>query len=274
MPTSYSLYNNNTQSLLPLPDKSMTLGRSENCRLRLLDGDASREHARLFRSIGGLTIVDLGSTNGTYVNGVKISEAKHLQPGDIIGIASERFTVKMEADYSNATRMADVIGMTRVGKVIMVPPPRESWRTRFFSFFSFLWRSKARATSSEPPFAEEHQANIDKYLQHFQDAEAGDKAVLFFHKNNKTLAVHCVAEGTEDNHWSLGRCETNYISITDASVSKHHATLSCKRGKWLLEDHSSTNGIMLNGVRKESIKLTDEADVRLGDVKVYVRLLS
>lgn len=273
MPTRFSLYNHKTQRTFLLDQKSVTLGRSEHCALRLLDADASREHAKLFSSIGGLTIVDLQSTNGTFVNGQRIGAARQLQEGDTIAIAGEAFTVKVEVDQSSATRMADVIDMTRIGGVIMVPPPRESARKNFLGLFSFARKSKIPDVASEPLFALEHQATIDKYIDHFRGSHRGEKAVLFFHKNNKTLAVHCVEEGTGDNHWSLGRCETSYIAIADESVSKHHAKLTYKWGTWLLEDQHSTNGIMLNGVRKESIKLTDEADIRLGDIKAYVRIV-
>lgn len=273
MPNSYSLYNTKTEDVLPLSDKSVTMGRSEHCGLRLLDRDASREHARLFTSIGGLTITDLGSTNGTYVNGARITAARHLQPGDTIEIAGEAFTVRMES-VDDATRMADVIDMTRIGQVIVVPPPRESFRRNFLGLFSFSRSAKASSSTPGSAFTVEHRATIDKYLDYFGKAGKGGKAVLFFHKNNKTLAVHCVAEGTNDNTWAIGRCETSYIMVDDESVSKRHANLSYRRGKWVLDDHKSTNGIMLHGVRRDSIKLIDEADIRMGDVKIYVRLIT
>ena len=53
-----------------------------------LDGDQelSRHHARITRANGVLTIEDLGSTNGTYVNGERISGPRQLRQGDSISV--------------------------------------------------------------------------------------------------------------------------------------------------------------------------------------------
>lgn len=55
-----------------------------------LDGDQelSRHHARITRANGVLTIEDLGSTNGTYVNGERISGPRQLRQGDSISVGS------------------------------------------------------------------------------------------------------------------------------------------------------------------------------------------
>ena len=45
------------------------------------DAEISRQHARIARSSGAFTIEDLGSTNGTFVNGRRISKPELLSPG-------------------------------------------------------------------------------------------------------------------------------------------------------------------------------------------------
>lgn len=53
----------------------VTLGRSKACMIMLEDGAASRKHCVVRREDeGGFRLVDLGSANGTYVNGLKIKE--------------------------------------------------------------------------------------------------------------------------------------------------------------------------------------------------------
>ena len=70
---------------LVLGDAPIDVGRGSAAGL-ILDADSvSRKHARIERFGGGHRIVDLGSTNGTYVNGVKIKE-HILKDGDRIGI--------------------------------------------------------------------------------------------------------------------------------------------------------------------------------------------
>ncbi len=58
-----------------------TVGRSQTCDLVLADPGVSREHARVERGPGGVEVVDLGSTNGTFVNGRKVTRCR-LHPGD------------------------------------------------------------------------------------------------------------------------------------------------------------------------------------------------
>jgi len=63
----------------------LTVGRAPGCAV-LLDGDSfvSQLHARVFRRDGGLFVEDLGSTNGTFLNGVKVTAPVSIAKGDKI----------------------------------------------------------------------------------------------------------------------------------------------------------------------------------------------
>ena len=63
----------------------LTLGRSKECDIPVDDPSVSRRHAEIRRETGGFAVVDLGSTNGTRVNGAKISRAE-LEDGDRVTI--------------------------------------------------------------------------------------------------------------------------------------------------------------------------------------------
>ena len=65
----------------------LTVGTSAKCQVRLSAVDASRTHAMITCQRGSLTVLDLGSTNGTYVNGRRIKEAQ-LAAGDVIRFSS------------------------------------------------------------------------------------------------------------------------------------------------------------------------------------------
>ena len=75
-----------------LGDATITIGRAAETAVRLTDTSVSRRHAEVRRTGDGWTIVDLGSTNGTRVNGVPVTD-RRLQDGDTItvGDASLRF---------------------------------------------------------------------------------------------------------------------------------------------------------------------------------------
>jgi hypothetical protein len=64
---------------------ALTIGRLPECDLVLDDPGASRQHARIRRTESGFVITDLGSTNGTLVNGHQIQE-QDLQDGDTVTI--------------------------------------------------------------------------------------------------------------------------------------------------------------------------------------------
>jgi pSer/pThr/pTyr-binding forkhead associated (FHA) protein len=70
---------------------TVVVGRSRSCDLRLGGTDASRRHAEITGGSKGFVVFDLGSTNGTYVNGKRVQEHS-LQPGDKIEIGSSTIT--------------------------------------------------------------------------------------------------------------------------------------------------------------------------------------
>lgn len=74
---------------------AVVLGRHEGCDIVLDDSSVSRRHARLELHRGRYTIVDLGSTNGTFVNGIRIG-TKVLEPGDTVTLGTTTCTFKVE----------------------------------------------------------------------------------------------------------------------------------------------------------------------------------
>jgi hypothetical protein len=78
----------------PLGDTPLTIGRATDATVRVSDTSASRRHAEIRPSGGGWTVVDLGSTNGTRVNGAPITE-RRLQDGDTINVGDA--TLRFEA---------------------------------------------------------------------------------------------------------------------------------------------------------------------------------
>jgi predicted component of type VI protein secretion system len=64
----------------------ITLGRDITNDIVINDPEVSRHHCRLTRGGGGYTLEDLGSTNGTFVNGQRLTGARPLAGGDMIGL--------------------------------------------------------------------------------------------------------------------------------------------------------------------------------------------
>lgn len=75
-------------------DKTL-IGRGEDCALRVPLLSVSRRHCELVKAEADLTVRDLASSNGTYVNNQRVNE-KQLKPGDRLSIGPVIFTVQID----------------------------------------------------------------------------------------------------------------------------------------------------------------------------------
>lgn len=86
------------------------LGRDVTNDITLGDAEVSRQHARLTQTPGGYVLEDLGSTNGSFVNGERLVAPRVLASGDLIGMG-ENVTLSFEATSPEAaeTLMAGAV---------------------------------------------------------------------------------------------------------------------------------------------------------------------
>ena len=73
---------------IPLGDRPVTVGRLSECTIPLNDQNVSRRHAEIRPGRGAYVVADLGSTNGTMVNGTRIGGEQRLADGDIVSFGS------------------------------------------------------------------------------------------------------------------------------------------------------------------------------------------
>jgi len=71
----------------PVEKERVIIGRGEDCDVVLTERQVSRHHAQIRRTDSQYVLEDLGSRNGTYVNGREVTEPHILQDGDEIQIA-------------------------------------------------------------------------------------------------------------------------------------------------------------------------------------------
>ena len=70
----------------PVASEPLAIGRADTCQVILGDTYVSQMHARVFPRDGEWFVEDLGSTNGTYLNRVKVTQPSPVQVGDEIRI--------------------------------------------------------------------------------------------------------------------------------------------------------------------------------------------
>src|ERR1043165_1992107 len=71
-----------------LTKERTVMGRGEKADIRLIDEGISREHAQVVRDGDRMMLEDLGSTNGTFCNGIRVGDRQPLSHGDKILIGS------------------------------------------------------------------------------------------------------------------------------------------------------------------------------------------
>ena len=73
---------------ITLGKETVSIGRLHDCTIPLTDGNVSRRHCEVRPSSRGYVVADLGSTNGTKVNGLRIQGEQALADGDIVSVGS------------------------------------------------------------------------------------------------------------------------------------------------------------------------------------------
>ena len=83
---------------VPVPPSGAEIGRAAECRLVIENSEVSRHHARLSLDNGQWIITDLGSTNGTAVNGEELRQPGQLSDGDVVTVHTYELIVSIEED--------------------------------------------------------------------------------------------------------------------------------------------------------------------------------
>jgi diguanylate cyclase (GGDEF)-like protein len=130
-------------SLITLGNLPLTIGRAESCDVRLRDQHISRKHFTIQPRRDGYAVVDLDSTNGTYINDQPISRAK-LNNGDMLRAGTHIFRYlagdSVETDYHK-----------EIYQLTISDPLTGAYNKRYF--LEFLERELARSTRYHRPLA-------------------------------------------------------------------------------------------------------------------------
>jgi pSer/pThr/pTyr-binding forkhead associated (FHA) protein len=103
---------------------SIEIGREGSTGLAINDEQASRRHARVTSAGDAATVEDLGSTNGTYLNGQPIEGERTLRPGDRLRVGLTVFELRTSADVQRQpSAVIPVPQVTKLSGDVLEPVP-------------------------------------------------------------------------------------------------------------------------------------------------------
>ena len=96
---------------------TMLLGRSKECDISIPATHLSRKHAKFSVLAGNLTVEDLGSSNGTFVNGARVERVK-LTHGDEVSFDTLRFRVESTREADDVTTLRPALDETQIRQAV------------------------------------------------------------------------------------------------------------------------------------------------------------
>jgi len=109
----------NPQRIYPIKTSSVLLGRAEEAQVSIADASVSSHHARIIQNSQGFEVVDLDSTNGTFVAGKRTSRSQ-LRNGDQVTVGNVEFMFLLDRPTSATVRLPDRIMRAPVKGAMLV----------------------------------------------------------------------------------------------------------------------------------------------------------
>jgi len=217
---------------------SLVFGRDATCDVVVSGKDVSRRHAEIVQTPKGYLVVD-SSTNGTFVNEVRVEGQRLLARADVIRIGDENFRFYADAVSQGAPN-------PNPGPVASPPPAAPP----------------PQAPSSPPPAAPPPGAG--ERLKQTQHGTPAPVLGNFLVRSGALKGQRLVVKTPVAN---IGRADYNDLVIPDESVSTTHAKLQRREGIWVLVDLDSTNGTFVDEDRvRGEMPLSPGVTVRFGDI--------
>ena len=109
---------------VPLTSPTVTIGRGDECAVRIPTAKVSRTHCELMLADDALRVRDLRSSNGTFVNGDRVAEVA-LSAGDVLRVGNVCFTVQIDGQPAEFRADQSVASEDSASVVAASPPAPE-----------------------------------------------------------------------------------------------------------------------------------------------------
>ncbi|MBM4782037.1 MAG: FHA domain-containing protein [Archangiaceae bacterium] len=202
----------------------LTIGRAEGNDLILAEGGVSRKHARFFLEGDDLMVEDLGSANGTIVNGERIEGPTKLEPGAAIVLGDYEASVKTGSK-----------ARPKVDKSQAKPSGRATGQLKRPA--SLAKAGEGRSTKVMPVVKPPSSPGAKR------PSRAGSSGPALRGLSGTVTGKSFPLSGV----MVVGRVAGVDVRVDDDSVSRRHAELEAKGGEVVLRDLGSANGTTVNG---------------------------
>ena len=269
---------------------AMNVGRSADCTLTIDDAKVSRVHAT-FRVDGGqLVVEDMGSSNGTRVNELKIDKPTPVYNGDKICFEKHCYKLQVaggaqDMDATVVDSDATVVSAFEEPALQASAPVAESQPAessggspvpRSLDDLDLPGSWVDDGTGDETRVLSMDQAgaadNVEKGTTAIERMSDLAHLIVVTETGSAGEVFELAPGGTEEpDVWELGRDADCELNIPDPSVSGRHAQLIHQGGRWRLVNLVSANGIYVNGEKRLTAYLADEDRIQLGEATVVFR---
>src|SRR5262245_26230286 len=245
----------------------MTFGRQAENDVQLTEGHASRRHARLQVASDGVWLEDLGSANGTFINGTRLMGKIKLNPGDRVRFDVEEFDFRVPVEPAAPDE----------GKTVY----READSASVDAESSGMYK---RPGAWADPDAMGDGANKTKFidpahLKQMMNAPAAavtatvDGPHLHVVSGSRAgLNIKLTVGESGVREWTIGSQTDREVQFQDSGVSALHAKIVNEGERWKVLDQMSANGTFVNGKRSNVSYLTAGDRVRFGPVECVFQI--
>jgi pSer/pThr/pTyr-binding forkhead associated (FHA) protein len=245
----------------------LSVGRSPESGLRLVEGSPSRRHALLSISADSAWVEDLGSTNGTFVNDKRIDAKVKLNSNDRLRFDVEEYLFRIESDEPQADQTiarpaaADVVadsGRVKVPSGWVDNPQHAAANKTLYMTPEQLQQERKRILAS---------GAVDAA---FGQVEAPQLIVLG--GAGESLRIRLRAADSGKKEWSVGGEGEREILLKRVGVSALHAKIVNDGNRWKVIDQLSANGTFVNGKRCTMSFLNSGDRISFGSVECIFQL--
>ncbi|MFT7405557.1 FHA domain-containing protein [Zhongshania sp.] len=249
-----------------------SIGRSPESDIRLLSSSVSRNHGVLKIKDDILNFEDFGSSNGTYINTIKVVGETALKNGDALQVGDFELKVLLDTDDDTTTFNGDddatQIGAYSPPEVAHASPPTAPAKTTVETNIPAMWSENAglEQASGTVFFSEDagSEASTSYRDGNLNIAPIGDTPRLIGLNLSIQGVIYPLDTGVT-SVWKIGRDQQHVdLWVAESSVSGLHAQLINDGQRWKVVNWMSTNGTFVNELKGLSTYLKNGDIIRMG----------